>query len=76
MVVETGGQRRWFLSLHCFAKYVKVAFFNGAMLHPVPPGASKQKNVRYLDIHEDDTLDEAQFITWVKQASELPGERM
>lgn len=40
------------------------------------PGASKQKHVRYLDIYEHDTLDEAQFATWVKQASQLPGERM
>lgn len=65
-----------FLSFHCFAKYVKVAFFRGARLRPVPPGESKQKEVRYLDIHEDDTLDEAQLANWVKQASELPGEKM
>ena len=66
----------WFLSLHCFAKYVKVAFFRGASLRPLPPGESKQKDVRYLDIHEDDQLDEAQLAAWVKQASLLPGERM
>lgn len=66
----------WFLSFHCFTKYVKVAFFRGASLSPVPPGASKQKDVRYLDIYEDDELDEAQFGDWVKQASLLPGERM
>ncbi len=66
----------WFLSFHCFTKYVKVAFFRGASLRPVPPGESKQKDVRYLDIHEDDKLDEAQFAAWVKQASQLPGERM
>ena len=66
----------WFLSYHCFAKYVKVAFFRGASLRPVPPGASKQKDVRYLDIHEDDRLDEAQLAAWVKQASQLPGEKM
>ena|SRR5688572_1717185 len=66
----------WFLSYHCFNKYVKVAFFRGASLRPVPPGESKQKEVRYLDIHEDDQIDEAQFADWVKQASELPGERM
>lgn len=71
--VEEG---RWFLSLHVFARYVKVAFFEGALLAPMPPGASKQKKVRYLDIHEDDELDEKQFIAWVKQASKLPGERM
>ena len=66
----------WFLSFHCFAKTVKVAFFRGASLEPLPPGESKQKNVRYLDIHADDPLDEAQLAAWVKQASELPGERM
>src|SRR5215208_2678204 len=73
--VEGEGQG-WFLSLHCFAKYVKVAFFRGTLLRPVPPGKSKQKEVRYLDIHEDDQLDESQFAAWVKQASLLPGERM
>jgi hypothetical protein len=66
----------WFLGIHVFTKYVKVAFFRGASLHPVPPGASKQKDVRYLDIHEDGQLDEAQLAAWVKQASQLPGERM
>ncbi|MEQ1520550.1 MAG: DUF1801 domain-containing protein [Aestuariivirga sp.] len=66
----------WFLSLHVFANYVKVAFFRGASLSPVPSGKSKQKEVRYLDIHEDDKLDEAQFTAWVKQASKLPGEKM
>jgi len=52
-----------------------VAFFRGASLRPVPPGESRQKEVRYLNIHEDQ-LDEAQFADWVKQASQLPGERM
>ena len=66
----------WFLGIHVFTKYIKVAFFRGASLRPPPPGESKQKNVRYLDIHEDDKLDEAQFASWVKQASQLPGERM
>jgi hypothetical protein len=66
----------WFLSLHVFTNYVKVAFFHGASLRPVPPGKSKQKEVRYLDIHEDDKLDEKQFSTWVKQASQLPGEKL
>ena len=66
----------WFLNFHCFTKYVKVAFFRGASLRPMPPGASKHKNVRYLDIHENDPLDEAQLDDWVKQASELPGENM
>lgn len=66
----------WFLSFHCFTRYVKVAFFRGASLNPLPPGASTQKTVRYLDIHEDDDLDEAQLAAWVKQAAALPGERM
>jgi hypothetical protein len=66
----------WFLGIHCFTKYVKVAFFRGTSLHPVPPGESKSKDTRYLDIHEDDQLDEAQLAAWVKQASQLPGERM
>jgi hypothetical protein len=66
----------WFLGIHVFTKYLKVAFFRGASLRPVPPGESKQKHVRYLDIREDDQLDEAQFAAWVKQASLLPGERM
>ena len=71
-----GGDGGWFLGIHCFTKYIKVAFFRGASLRPVPPGKSKQKEVRYLDIRENDALDEAQFCAWVKQASLLPGERM
>ncbi|MDH4140264.1 MAG: DUF1801 domain-containing protein [Coriobacteriia bacterium] len=63
----------WFLSFHCHTKYVKVAFFNGTSLRPLPRGESKDDNVRYLDIHEDDQLDEVQFAAWVKQASQLPG---
>lgn len=70
--VEQGS---WFLSFHCFAKYVKVTFFRGTSLRPIPPGKSKQKEVRYLDIHEDE-FDERQFADWVKQASRLPGEHM
>ena len=66
----------WFLGFHCITKYIKVAFFRGQSLRPVPPGESKQKEVRYLHIQEDDQLDEAQLAAWVKQASQLPGERM
>ena len=66
----------WFVSYHCFTKYVKVTFFRGASLRPVPPVTSKHQDVRYFHIHEDDEFDEAQFAGWVKQASELPGERM
>jgi hypothetical protein len=65
----------WFLSFHCFTKYVKVTFFRGASLSPQPPGKSKYEEVRYLDIYEGQ-LDEARFADWVKQASQLPGERM
>ena len=66
----------WFLNFHCFTSYVKVAFFRGASLRPVPPGASKHKDVRYLDIREDDPFDEAQLADWIAQASRLPGERL
>jgi hypothetical protein len=66
----------WFLGIHCFTSYVKVAFFRGTSLRPVPPGESKSKDTRYFDLHEDDALDEALLAAWVKQASQLPGERM
>ena len=70
-----GTGEGWFLGIHCFTKYMKVAFFRGTSLRPVPPGASKSKDTRYLDIHEDDQLDEARLAAWVKQASRLPGWR-
>lgn len=63
----------WFLGIHCFTKYVKVAFFRGASLRPSPPGKSKNKETRYLDVREGDSLDEAQLTSWVRQASRLPG---
>ena len=66
----------WFLSFHGVTRYIKVAFFNGAALLPTPPGPSKQARVRYLHVVEDVALDEAQFIDWVRQAGQLPGERM
>ena len=66
----------WFLGIHCFTNYVKVVFFRGTSLRPVPPGESKSKGTRYLHIHEGDQLDEAQLAAWVKQGSRLPGERM
>ncbi|MDP3736614.1 MAG: DUF1801 domain-containing protein [Hyphomonadaceae bacterium] len=65
----------WFLSLHVFERYVKVTFFRGASLRPQPIGKSKYPDVRYYDIHEG-KFDEIQFAAWVKQASQLPGERM
>lgn len=69
------GDEGWFLSFHCFTKYLKVTFFRGASLSPLPPGPSKHRQVRYLDIYENG-LDEEQFVAWVKQAAALPGERM
>jgi hypothetical protein len=65
--------RGWFLSFHCFTKYIKVAFFRGTSLRPVPPGESKHKEVRYLNIHQNDRFDEAQMATWVTQSAALPG---
>jgi hypothetical protein len=65
--------RGWFLSFHVYTRYVKVTFFNGASLRPVPPGASKHKDVRYLDIREGDAIDEAQMSDWIRQAAALPG---
>jgi hypothetical protein len=75
--IESPGQENgWFLGVHVFTKYIKVAFFGGTSLRPMPPGESKSKDVRYLDIRENDPLDEAQFAAWVKQASRLPGKPM
>jgi hypothetical protein len=56
-----------------FARYVKVTFFKGTSLRPVPPGESKHADVRYLDIHEDDALDEKLVTSWIRQAAALPG---
>ena len=66
----------WFLSFHCFTHYVKVAFFRGLSLRPVPPVESKSQDTRYLHIQEDGQFDEAQLAAWIQQASELPGEKM
>lgn len=63
----------WFLSFHCFTRYVKVAFFKGSSLHPLPPGESKDPNTRYLDIYEADEIDEERVGDWIRQAAELPG---
>ena len=63
----------WFLGFHCFTEYVKVTFFRGASLRPLPPGESKQEEVRYLDIHEHEQIDQDQLANWVQQASILPG---
>ena len=64
----------WFLSFHVFTHYVKVTFFNGASLRPLPPGgAEKSKEARWIDIKEGEPLDEAQLADWVRQASAIPG---
>lgn len=65
--------RGWFLSVHCFTRYIKLAFFRGASLRPVPPGESRSDETRYLNIHEGDEFDEALVADWVKQAASLPG---
>ena len=66
----------WFIAFNCVTKYVKVTFFRGTSLRPVPPVESKHAEVRYFHIYEDDDLDEAQLVKWVKKASRLPGEVM
>lgn len=66
----------WFLAFRCFTRYVQLQFFKGTSLDPVPPKASKHKEVRYFDIYEDDELDEDQLRSWIQQASDLPGEEM
>jgi hypothetical protein len=66
----------WFLSYHCFDRYVKVAFHSGASLHPVPPATSKHESVRYFHIHEGEPADDEQLESWVRQAAELPGEEL
>lgn len=65
--------RGWFLSFHCFTRYIKVMFFKGGALKPPPPGVSKHKEVRVLDIHENDPIDEKQFASWLKQAGKMDG---
>jgi hypothetical protein len=65
--------RGWFLNFHCYTKYIKVAFFNGVSLDPMPPGESKDEKVRYLDIRENHMPDEDQLSSWIRQASSLPG---
>ncbi len=63
----------WFMSMHTFAKYVKVVFFRGTSLEPMPPVASKNAETRYVHVGEDEAIDEAKMAMWVKQAAELPG---
>lgn len=68
--------RGWFFAYNCLTKYVKITFFMGTSLDPIPPVESKQDNVRYFHIFEDDELDEAQLTSWIRQAAALPGEEV
>jgi hypothetical protein len=65
----------WFLGVHCITKYVKVAFFKGAALEPMPPESSKQKDVRYFHIYEGDTPDDELVASWIRQAVAIEGDR-
>jgi hypothetical protein len=67
-----GGQG-WFLSFHVFTKYIKVTFFRGAQLKPLPPVGSKDPNTRYVHIEEGAAMDEAQLADWIRQAAAIPG---
>lgn len=71
--IEENG---WFLAFHCFTKYIKVTFLNGAALRPLPPVESKDKNTRYLHIFENECLDEERLVDWIRQAADLPGEKL
>lgn len=66
----------WFLSYHCFTKYIKLTFLNGAELQPLPPVESKHERVRYFHIHEEDRFDEERLADWITQASQLPGDNL
>lgn len=66
----------WFMAYHCLTKYVKVSFFKGTSLDPVPPVSSKQESVRYFHIAEHDTVDEQRLTLWIQQASRIPGEQV
>ncbi len=66
----------WFMGFRCFTMYVQLSFFRGSSLDPEPPKAAKHPEVRYLNVHEHDELDEAQLTSWIEQASKLPGEKL
>ena len=70
------GRQGWFLSFHCFTKYIKVSFFRGTSLRPVPPVESKHEGVRYFHIHEGEEFDEKLLASWIQQAARLPGEML
>jgi hypothetical protein len=71
--LASGIEAGWFVNVRCFTKYIKVAFFRGTSLRPLPPGESKHKDMRYLDIYEDDRLAEKPVASWMRPASALPG---
>ena len=71
--VEGNG---WFLSYHCFTRYVRVTWLNGSSMEPPPPGESKHERVRYLDLHEDDEFDDERIASWIRQAAALPGDEL
>lgn len=70
------AEEGWFVSFRCYTRYVQLTFFRGSSLEPVPPKASKHPEVRYFDIREEDDLDEDQLVSWIRQASYLPGEKL
>ncbi|WP_114952432.1 DUF1801 domain-containing protein [Sphingosinicella terrae] len=63
----------WFLAVHAFNRYLKLTFFRGAQLDPLPPVGSKDPNTRYVHIEEDEAVDEAQLADWIEQAAKIPG---
>jgi len=65
--------KSWFLGVHCTTKYIKLAFFNGGGLEPLPPVESKDPKTRYFHVHEGEALDEGQLADWIRQAAALPG---
>ena len=62
----------WFVSYHVFTHYVKVTFFNGMALEPVPPGSGKDPDSRWVNVREGE-LDAEQMAEWMRQAAALPG---
>lgn len=63
----------WFLCFHCFNRYIKITWFRGRQLDPVRPVGSKDPDARYFHIHEDEAIDEAQLVSWIRQAAAIPG---
>lgn len=68
------GGRAWWLSFRCSTEYVQLQFLTGTALEPMPPKSSKHEGMRYLDIREDDALDERQLRSWFEQTGALPGQ--